>query len=84
MYLEKEIITRVNITFLKIDEKFFMVFQMGNVENDPLLMSPTEILSVLQIASLENYTSKIANYSFVCTVIVVWSFSVLMAQIKII
>ena len=84
MYLEKEIITRVNITFLRIDEKFFMAFQLGNVENDPLLMSPTEILSVLQIASLENYTSKIANYSFVCTVIVVWSFSVLMAQIRVI
>ena len=84
MYLEKEIITRVNITFLRIDEKFLMVFQLGNVENDPLLMSPTEILSVLQIASLESYTSKIANYSFVCTVIVVWSFSVLMAQIRVI
>jgi hypothetical protein len=56
-----------------------MGFQLGNVENDPLLSSPTGIWSVLQIASLENYTSKIANYSFVCTVIVVWSFSVLMA-----
>ena len=79
MYLEKEIITRVNITFLRINEKIVMGFQLGNVENDPLLSSPTDIWSVLQIASLENYTSKIANYSFVCTVIVVWSFSVLMA-----
>jgi len=79
LYLEKEIITRVNITFLRINEKILMGFQLGNVENDPLLSSPTGIWSVLQIASLENYTSKIANYSFVCTVIVVWSFSVLMA-----
>jgi hypothetical protein len=37
------------------------------------------VKSKLTMSSLEIYADKIANYSFVCTVVVVWSFSVLMA-----
>ncbi len=40
------------------------------------------ITARIQVASIENYTYKIANYSFICTIIVVWSFTVLMQNIR--
>lgn len=78
MYLLSEIVTRVDMSISKIKNDWLVTFSSSDKEIQLL----ANITTKLQVASLENYTNKIANYSFISTIIVVWSFSVLMQNIR--
>lgn len=55
----------------------------GGSDQDPYTSFPDRpLLITSKLESMETYTDKIANYSFVCTIIVSWAFSVLMAEIR--
>ena len=67
---------------LKASDELRMVFNAAS-ESDPENIFPSSPIEVkIKMGSMENYTNKIANYSFAATIIVSWAFSVLMAEIK--
>ena len=43
---------------------------------------PNMISTHLNMHGLDNYATKIANYSFVTSIIIVWCLSVLMSQLR--
>lgn len=80
LYLESEIIARVNMTFEKLDDRqIVMTLESAQSMDMDSMIAGGVVKSILSLSSLELYSDKIANYSFACTVIVVWAFSVLMA-----
>lgn len=79
-----EEVTRVNVTFEKMQDGGMQVTLQSAYHDLDKGYPANPIIAHVQSESLEYYTDKIANYSFVCTIFVVWSFSVLMAQIRLI
>ena len=49
----------------------------NSIHYDEVFPNSTSIRNNLIFTNLENYADKITNYSFICTLVVVWSFTVL-------
>lgn len=84
MYSVLDTASRVNFTFVRSPGEDLQISFAADSEITIGYTYPELVTSTMREGSYEAFSDKIANYSFVCTVIVVWSFSCMISQIRII
>ena len=84
MYSVLDTASRVNFTFVRTPGEDLQISFAADSEITIGYTYPELVTSTMREGSYEAFSDKIANYSFVCTVIVVWSFSCMISQIRII
>jgi hypothetical protein len=81
LYRQDNLMSRLNMTILREEKQLKISFDSAVYEEDGLF-PPGGVLVVSSLANMGAYTDKIGNYSFMCTIVVMWCFSVLITELR--